>query len=112
MAEAPIRFQADEGLVQLTVKASDSGSRAGSPDNVVTGQNVMSAALAMQEVPYKAQVQRGVYQADALLSSHSKGVAEVMLIVERLGDHLANLPRRYVAMMLSAHRQTKGLHAS
>ena len=85
------------GLVQLAVKASDSGSRASSPDSVVPGQNVMLAALAMQEVPYKAQVQRGVYQADALLSSRSKGVAEVILMVERPGDHLVNLPRRYVA---------------
>ena len=53
----------------------------------IPGQDVMWAALAIQEVPYEAQVQRGVYQADALL----------ILMVERPGDHLINSSRYYFA---------------
>ena len=58
------------------------------------GQTVMWAALAMQEVPYKAQVQRGVHWADALLSPCDTGVAEVILVVQGPADHLMNLPSR------------------
>ena len=60
----------------------------------VPGQTLMWAALAMQEVPYKVHVERGVYQADALLSPRAKGVAEVILMVERRGGRLINSPSR------------------
>ena len=58
------------------------------------GHNVMWAALAMQEVLYKAQVQRGVYRAHALLSPCDRGVPDVILMLEGPGDHLVNLPSR------------------
>ena len=63
----------------------------------VPGQSVMWAALAVQEVPYIAQVQCGVYRAHALLSPHNKGVAKVILMVQRPDDHLSNLRSRYVS---------------
>ena len=59
------------------------------------GQNLLRAAPAMQGVPYQAQVQRGVYWADALLSPCDTGVAEVILVVQGPADHLINLPSRY-----------------
>ena len=73
----------------LTVAPEPGASKVSLP-----GQTVMWAALAMQEVPYKAQVQRGVYCVHALLSPRDSGIAEVMLMVEGPGDHLVNLPSR------------------
>ena len=61
----------------------------------VPGQNLMWAALAIQEVPHKAQVKCGVYWADALLSPCDQGVAKVILMIEGPTDHLTNMPSRY-----------------
>ena len=73
----------------LTVAPEPAVRSASSP-----GLTVMWAAVAVQELPYQAQVQRGVYWADALLSAHDRGNVEVMLVVEGPGDHLTNLPNR------------------
>ena len=57
-------------------------------------QTVMWATLAMHEVPYKAQVQLGVYQADALLASCHSNVAEVILVLDSPGYSINNMPNR------------------
>ena len=60
----------------------------------VPGQNLLRAAPAMQGVPYQAQVQLGVYQANALLSPHDSDCAEVILMVERDRDFIKNVRNR------------------
>ena len=69
------------------------------PDPAVTKlsspkKTMMWAALAMHQVPYKAQVRPGVYWADALLSPINSEVAEVILMVERPRYFIKNMPNR------------------
>lgn len=53
----------------------------------------MYAALDRIGLMYKAQVPCGVYTADAVLS-HSSKAAEVVLMIERPGDFMNNVPNR------------------
>lgn len=60
----------------------------------VQAQAEMQAALALQGVPYKAQVPCGRYQAAVVLSPHNTNVAQVILMAERPGVHLINMLSR------------------
>ena len=54
----------------------------------------MEAALRMQEVPHKAQVPCGMYQAAAVLSPGNGNTADVILMLEHPGDFVKNMPSR------------------
>ena len=62
----------------------------------VPGQAELCAALAMQGVPYKAQVPCGMHWAHAVLSPHNISAADVLLMLERPEDFITNVPSRYV----------------
>ncbi|KAL3149853.1 hypothetical protein ABBQ38_013674 [Trebouxia sp. C0009 RCD-2024] len=60
------------------------------------GQAEVYAALAMQAVPYTAQVPYGTYWAHAVLSSSNNEVPKVLLMVELAQEYITNIPSRFL----------------
>ena len=58
------------------------------------GQAKLYGALAMQNLRYKAELFRGIYQADAVLSPPDSSSAQLILMLERPGQYLTNAPGR------------------
>ena len=64
------------------------------------GQTELWAALAVLGVPCKARALCGMYRADAVLCMHDSNAAQVILMVDRAEECIANVPTRYSLPML------------
>ena len=65
-----------------------------------SGQTELWAALAMLGVPFKARGLCGMYRADAVISTHDSNAAQIILMVDRAEECLANVPSRYLLPLL------------